>query len=740
MLETFTAFVHVADGVAQEGSAPGVAIFEPPRRADRVRAHDRLFVLVELQGAGPAPVRLYRELAALIGESYYQNTGSHTAALRAALLAANERLFRDNTSAAPGTQITGGAVCAVLRPAPNAAEMLLFAAHAGMPVAYLAREGLLDRFPPFDPDEPHGPLGVTQAPDVRFLQETVTTGDVLFLIESRITRLMTEPRVGDLIVDARAEEVARALHTHVRDSDLAGLVIEFGKPAAESAPAKTAGSAPAAAGPKISLPALRLPGRATNPPDTTVAEQAPAAVPAESPALPAVPDEETGEPHGPARPALGLAARGLFTRAGHAIALGLSRLSGGLGVLIARTLPEPASERRPLRAQGLVPNWAVWLTAVLIPLVVVTLTVTVWLQRGRSLAGEEAFQLALTEEKAALALPDQQSPEALQHWRNVLTALDDAERRGKSGNDVLALRARALAVIDKAEGVTRLQAQLLRDFGEGSQPDRVIVQELNVYSLDAARGMVYADDLTANLVLQNPQSQPIIYPELQVQSLKIDKALDMTWMAAGGTQPKSNLLVIDQKGQLLTYSPAAGLVRAAPLRGSNQWGNLRAVTTYLDRLYILDTTGGHIWRYVPSDPNGQFEQLPEAMEFAGPPAYAEVVDFAIDTHGRVYVLYGDGRITRYEGGAAEPFAMTELEQPLTRPTTFFIGPDPLISSIYVAEPATGRIVRFSQAGKLLDTYRVTGDAFNDIRALYVDEINGRFFVTGGTKLYVAYKP
>jgi len=128
------------------------------------------------------------------------------------------------------------------------------------------------------------------------------------------------------------------------------------------------------------------------------------------------------------------------------------------------------------------------------------------------------------------------------------------------------------------------------------------------------------------------------------------------------------------------------------------------------------------------------------MEFAEPPVYAEVVDFAIDTHGRVYVLYGDGRITRYEGGVAEPFAMSELQQPLTRPTTFFIGPDPLISSIYVAEPATGRIVRFSQAGKLLDTYRVTGDAFNDIRALYVDEINGRFFVAGGTKLYAAYKP
>ena len=278
MLEIFTAFIHVADGVAQEGSAPGVAIFEPPHRAGRVRAHDRLFVLVELTGAGPAPVRLHRELVTLIGETYYQNTGSTTAALRGALLAANERLFHDNTSAAPGTQITGGAVCAVLRPAPNAAEMQLSAAHAGMPVAYLAREGLLDRFPPYDPDEPHGPLGVTQAPDVRFLQETVTTGDVLFLIESRIMRLMTEPRVGDLIVDARAEEVARALHTHVRDSDLAGLVVEFGKPAAEGAPAKTAGTGPAVAVPKISLPPLRLPGRAAKPAEATVAEHAPAVV------------------------------------------------------------------------------------------------------------------------------------------------------------------------------------------------------------------------------------------------------------------------------------------------------------------------------------------------------------------------------------------------------------------------------------------------------------------------------
>jgi hypothetical protein len=716
MLETFTAFVHISDGVAQDTPGPGAAVFEPPKRAERARAHDRLFVLVELSAPTSAPTRTYRELVAHVGETYFQTPGSVTAALRKAVQGAHTLLARENAGAAPGTQITGGAACAVLRESPTPGESQLFVAQCGLPVAYLAHEGLCERYPPpGGADENHAVFGIDPEVDVHFSQEPVTAGDVLFMIENRITRLLTDARVSDLIADARAEDVMRALHNAVRDSDLRGLVVEFGKPVQHAAEAGTP-----AGRPKITLPTIKLPGQAAAAPGAVKTTQ-PAAAPAAAPRSP--------EPAGDSpQPSLG-----------RRFMLGVSKLTGGAAALLAQTLPDAAHERRPLRAQTLVPNWGVWLAAILIPVLVATLTASVWWQQGSIASGREALTRANNEIVAAETL-DKTDPQAARpHWEAALRELQQAEDLGVQGNELIRLRNEAQAALDRLDQVTRLQARTLRDFGENAQLRRVVARNLILYALESAGQRVYADDLIENdTALRNPSSQPIAYPGLSVDNRTITQLIDMAWLPAGGQARGDALVVLGANGVLFTYAPAWGLT-ATPLIGSNQWGKVQAATAYLDRLYLFDSSAPQIWRYEQS---AQGFILPPTTYFpeGAAPDLHDVLDFSIDSSGNIYTLRGDGRIVKYFNGGETAFTISGVVDPLTEPSAFFVGPDPLISSIYVAEPRKGRIVRLSLGGTFLDQYKVDGDAFNDIRSFYVDEQNGRFFIASHSRVYVAYNP
>jgi hypothetical protein len=774
MLATVTAHVHIADGMAQQSSAPGVAVFAPPRRAERTRAHDQLYVLLELSGPGPLPARPYRELVALLAETYYATTGSVTAALRAAIQAANERLLRDNMAAPAGTQVIGGALCAALRRTPGAREEQLFLAQAGRPVAYLAREGLTDRFPaPGSPGEERQPLGISAGVDVRFGQETVTTGDVLFLSESHLLRLMTDTRVGELIGGADADEVAGTLRDQVRDGDLAGLVVAFGEP--EPEPAGQAGGRRGLAGRGLALPslpglpALGWPRRAA--PGAGEAADgagaaggaggaggaAPTGVPATATAGPAVAvargeaargEATRGEPAAAgatpadaphespaARPIAAL--RGGLAAAGRGVMLALSRASAGAGLLIARTLPEPAHERRLLQSQTLVPTWLVWIAAILVPVAVATLTVVVWFQQGQAAAAREAVTRAhnaIAAAEAAGAGPD----EARFYWQQALAALDEAETLGARGNEVISLRQRAQAEIDRMDQVTRLQAELLRDFGPDARPERVIVHNLSLFTLEAQGQRVYGDDFAPDyLRLQNPQSEPLLFPEQQIDGRKAGEPIDMAWLPAGGAQRDSVLVVLNRDGVLFDYAPAWGGWRSTALVGANEWGRVQGLTTYLDRLYLLDPPKRQLWRYEPSQqgfllpPSGYF--LPETT-----PDLTGVVDFAIDTSGNLYLVRTSGAIEKYFNGAPSAFEVRGVPEPISGPSALFVGPDPLISSLYIAEPGARRIVRLSQGGAFLDQYRVDGPAFDDVRSFYVDEQNGRFYVASDSRVFVAY--
>src|SRR3974377_1545176 len=104
--------------------------------------------------------------------------GSPTAAVRAALTAANQWLMDYNTHAALPDRLTGGMVCAVLRGSEA------YAAQAGQTCVFIRQGNSIEAYPALDA-EPLPAIGTTRALEMRYAHAHLQPGDTLLLADAR---------------------------------------------------------------------------------------------------------------------------------------------------------------------------------------------------------------------------------------------------------------------------------------------------------------------------------------------------------------------------------------------------------------------------------------------------------------------------------------------------------------------------------------------------------------------------
>lgn len=209
----FYGFLNVSGGMRQEDRPPGAAVMLSPRHAARNRAGDTLCLLLELSGPGPVPQAMYRELLAVIADTYFLHPGSVTAGLRAALAEANARLLRENTGPEPRTVAYGVLTCAVWR------GNELIVAQIGTAQAALSGPGRLEHYPPAGPPpaRPTPLLGQVRNVEPAFFYTPARSSDRLCLLG------------GGLPAEAGRKALTRALgHDDLQAilDDLAGLAGE----------------------------------------------------------------------------------------------------------------------------------------------------------------------------------------------------------------------------------------------------------------------------------------------------------------------------------------------------------------------------------------------------------------------------------------------------------------------------------------------------------------------------------
>ena len=202
--------------------------------------------------------------------------------------------------------------------------------------------------------------------------------------------------------------------------------------------------------------------------------------------------------------------------------------------------------------------------------------------------------------------------------------------------------------------------------------------------------------------------------------------ISMQWAR---TEGGDSLIVLDRNQQVYRIG-AEGVVEALPLPNPEILGSADALSVHGGAIYLLDATGGTVWRYVTVT-DGSL--LPGAGVITRT-ALGSATDLAVDE--AIYIASRDGRIRRFVAGAEQPFPMSGLDRPLLVPASLAVGQQS--GWLYAADRGNHRVVIFSPDGKLL--VQVRDAQLTNVRGVAVDEANGRLYYVTPTALLVSAIP
>jgi hypothetical protein len=704
-VEPVVGVLHVVGGTRLEGAAPCAAALTSPPRAARGRKGERLFILLDL--SGPASSHLYRELREVVAQTYWSTTGSITAALRKAAAAANGYLLRTNLRAAPADRCEGGLICAVLR------DDDLFILQAGPGRACLLHGGHLKCF---TPGEEPPPLGRGPLADVRLHHIFVAPGDTLLLASTALTRDAGDAGLARVLSRADVQAVQDGLEQVGAGADFAALIARWPPPGEASVP-----------------------------------REAPQPVPRAQPKPPRPRRRARPKPARRPGPGPGKRIAGGIRSVGRGVAAAGVWLAGGVGALFRRMLPGPERETRrrarPSRPRAPRPvpkeNRTVMMAiAIGIPVVLAIVVALAYLSFGararfQGLIRQVEEEIRLAQDAGGI------SEEARPHWEAALDQARTAARLRPDDPSAAALQAQAQTALDLLDGIVRLQPVQLWDFGRGTVPRQLVIHGQMAFVLDPAGGWV------AQLTL-NPTGDGVVEPEgtpilvqtgQQIGDEKVGDLVDFIWVSPGGERQAGSLVMLEAEGALVSYDPAWVDEGGTPQLVRSFLGTSptspRAVGSFGDRLYILDTDADQVWRY---DPRGDtYPERPDRY-FATPPprSLAEALDMAIDGH--IYVLYNDGEILQFLQGEHQPaFDVHGLPGSIAEAVALAVGPNGNSGAVYVADRGNRRVVVLGSDGAFQAQFRAD-EAFDALEALAVDEAAGRLYVVSGGRLYVASLP
>ncbi len=324
------------------------------------------------------------------------------------------------------------------------------------------------------------------------------------------------------------------------------------------------------------------------------------------------------------------------------------RVNEGIKSFLQRFIPRllPGGENPDVPAgeamqqqMSFMPTYAFVFIALIIPILVGTIAVVVYLRFGQSVQYDEYYSQALNARAQAISETDPIRQRIA--WENVMASIDKAESYRETDESNL-LRAEAQNNLDGLMGVMRLE--FVPAFTNGlsgtTQISRMAASESDLYMLEAERGEILHAAFTGrSLELDLTfNCQPGMYAGYQVGTLVDVLAL-----------PKVNLvgatvLGIDANGNLLYCSPGQ-VPQAIPLPSlpNTNWGRITSFVLDGGNLYVLDATSRSVWVFTGKDstftdtPYFYFgNQIPNTIDTA--------IDLAVSGDD-LYLLHADGHLS-----------------------------------------------------------------------------------------------
>ena len=662
-----------------------------------------LYVLVH--PALPGSEEFCGQMVAVIGRLFERQSLSLTGALIKAISAAHENLRDWNRRSLREHQVGAGLSCLVVQ------GTLAYLAQVGPSLAYHRGDGVLRRVVPQDP-QATAVVGLGEELRPELTRFELSPGD-LVLVVSPVLSEIADDEALDALLAADGEQALSEVYLLTRDlPDFSAFLLSCYTEPEVAAPEPARAVADEAAEDEDGMPRM-APVEAVEPPEqAAMTEEPPAPLEEADSAPPGEEDNEEERLPSLLEPEAAAAPSTDITRP--AVRLRSSQPS-------LRRYGHTTTSGRP----SSLPWWA--LAAVLF-LGIAALLAWCFIPGSMEENREQKFTSLLTDARNsysdALDLSDPAEKRARLERAEALL-VDAAEIHPDNGElDGLRLQvSQALAEMDAVYEVTdlRLLADLRTQVTGDVSLQRLVVGGGAAYLLDRKGGRVIA------LPLGQPEAKAeVILSEGDfVGVLRAGRPVQMTWApdVDGG-----RLLILDSERNLFSFHPTKG-TGLVSLRGADGWKSMDGLASYNGNLYVLDTQGGQVWRYLPTEGGFDSERtgLLSGADLAGA--------VGLSVGGDVYLLTDEGGIRRFSGGQEIAFEMEGIDQPIVSPASLVPVDE---GGLLVVDRGNKRVVALSLNGRFQRQF-VSG-RFTDLQAVAVDEVAARLYLLDGDSLYDASLP
>lgn len=730
MFDLYYFSFNVIDQVHQ-AELPGILVSPPIKKGSRTREGDLLILFLSIAGKNPYSADELDTLLQRSALSYYRSSGSLTAGMRAAADTCNSLLLERNLKSAreEGSQAIGRLNMAVLR------DDTLFLAVAGPSHAFVLNASAVEDF--YDPQAGRG-LGAGTAVSLRYFQSRLQVGDVLVFspepplawtaanlagspsltLEHLRRRLLNGIAPNLQAVVFKFQSGPGEIHPLRHRSTAIPATPMAHSPAPESAPAVKPISA-------ASTPGERLPqapvGVTTTQPVSRPAQQA------SSPPAPTPLEMSEEEKDANRSSALEEARQARLRRLKRkqkiaSVWAGWKNFTGGISRgwqgLLSRLTPHRTARGvgGEVQAGAHVSPALLIFIAIAVPLIIVAISLTVYLQTGRGEQHENYYQQAIALAEQALSQKDPLAQRS--YWMQVLEALDNADKYGIT-DESRELRRRAQQGVDTVDSITRLDFKPVSrvNLPSSVQATRMAASGDDLYLLDSSKGSILRLFLTAqgyeldNNFKCGPGPSGLIF---------IRPLVDLAIMPPVN-QWNATVAAVDDSGNLIYCVPSNPIV-TRPLAAPNiGWGRISSIALVQDSLYILDVLANAVWKYTSQELF--FQERPTLFSEPFNLSLANTIDLAFyDDY--VFFLRQDGTVTRCTISKVKDLPtrcedpvrfidnrMGRERNPKVMPDTSFTqmqsitAPDP---SLYLLDSKSSAIYRFSVVMNFQEQMRPSG--------------------------------
>jgi hypothetical protein len=643
----------------EQSSLPGLFISQSPRKASRNRNGDILLILLGLDGNSPLPAPAQESLLLHTAEVYYRSQHSVTSGLREAADSVNEFLLdRNLKTAREGLQAAGRLTFLVI----HKDQILL--AQAGPASSFMISGPRVEEMS--DASLGRG-LGLSRSTTLRFYQPAFGPGDLLLV--SPYPPAAWTPAVLSNLNQLGGEAIRRRLAGQ-SGPDLQAVILQVQPGSGEVRPLRgqppqkieapvvsTTGSTVAAAETLIE-PASNTPlpieyssgSPSTNVPNedefsmdglelppeesiTSVNRQPAVPVVQETPSAAAADSSRSArERRKAASVSLNPATRRRLSGMWKGYSAFKSRIGQAFKNFTVRMLPGNGDQHGLSTASML-------FIALVIPLAVVALAMTVYFRSGR---GEQHATYLVQAEKF-IQQASEQSDAALQRasWEQALYWIKQAENYGRSDQSV-ADRDKVQAELDALDGTSRLNLQpaLAGGFGSPVNITRIVTSSTDLYLLDSSQGRILRLFLTGQGYEVDPKFD---CSPGEKGSVIIRPLIDLVAVPLTNSH-KATVMGIDDTGNLLLCGPnitASNQTTLAP--PDNGWGQIVSIAYSQNVLYVLDVKNNAVWRYDGTDLI--FPDMPRLFFDREVPVMADAIDLTI-YQDDLYLLHQSGQMSR----------------------------------------------------------------------------------------------